>query len=65
MFGTGFISEKDTEKTCGAFYLTEYKSDKILSIFDTIVPIVETVANVVARGANYFKELRGGVWIEP
>ena len=35
-----------------------------MSILDTIVPIVGTVANAVAKGANFYKEIRGG-GIEP
>lgn len=59
-FGNGFVSAKNG----GAFYLTEYKGNGMLSILDTIVPIVGTVANVVAKSANFYKELRGN-GIEP
>ena len=59
-FGTGFISSKTAATNSGgAFYLTEYKGDGILSVLDAIVPIVGTVANVVSKGANFYKELRG------
>jgi hypothetical protein len=64
-FGTGFISSKTAATNSGgAFYLTEYKGDGILSVLDAIVPIVGTVANVVSKGANFYKELRGN-GIEP
>ena len=59
-YGTGFVSGKAQGRTGGAFYLSEYKGDGILSILDTIVPIVGTVANAVAKGANFYKEIRGG-----
>lgn len=53
-FITGFVSTL----TGGAIYLTDYKGDGISSVLDAIEPIVRTVANVVLKGANFYKELQ-------
>lgn len=45
-------------KANGAFYLTEYNCDDILSVLDPILPIVENMANVVSYSANIYKELQ-------
>lgn len=54
-FGTEFVSGK----TVGAFYLTEFKFEGILSVLDSIVLIVGTVANLVSKCWNIHKESRG------
>lgn len=58
--GTGFIFSKNSTNNSGiALFLTKYKGYRILSVLDAICRFLMTVANVVLKGANFYKELFG------